>query len=276
MKPISNTAFYCCGVRMQDAENEKSVCRDIYAKEFMDGRGLSILSSFFDEKRPNAGNVARHRIIDDFIRKELSLNPDLPVILIGAGFDSRAYRLDGGTWIELDEPKIIDHKNRRLPVEKSKNKLQRIAIDFDKESLADKLRQHATEQPVIIVFEGVLIYLQEEVIEQTLQTLRQLFPKHKIACDLMSGTFYKKYTRSLRYKIGELGAGFKFIPKKPSRLFLNNNYQLQEKYSIIGKAIEYGSIKLPKVIFKTLLWTLEHGYSIYIFESKEKSAHHGN
>jgi len=35
MKPISNTAFYCGGVRMQDAENEKPVCGDIYAREFM-------------------------------------------------------------------------------------------------------------------------------------------------------------------------------------------------------------------------------------------------
>jgi len=32
MKPISNAAFYYCGVCMQDAENEKSVCLDVYAK----------------------------------------------------------------------------------------------------------------------------------------------------------------------------------------------------------------------------------------------------
>jgi len=75
MKPISNTAFYCCGVRMQDAENEKSVCLDIYAKDFMDERGLEILSAFKAEKNPNAGNAARHRIIDDIISAELVNNP---------------------------------------------------------------------------------------------------------------------------------------------------------------------------------------------------------
>ncbi len=52
MKPISNTAFYCCGVRMQDAENEKSICRDVYAKDFMDARGLDILAAFKAEKIP--------------------------------------------------------------------------------------------------------------------------------------------------------------------------------------------------------------------------------
>lgn len=115
---------------MQDAEKEKSVCQDIYAKDFMDARGLDILTAFQSEKNPNAGNVTRHRIIDDIIRAELLNNPDLQVILIGADFDSRAYRLTGGRWIELDKPQIISYKNERLPIEGCKNKLQRIPIDF--------------------------------------------------------------------------------------------------------------------------------------------------
>ncbi len=52
MKPISSTAFYCCGVRMQDAENKESLCQDIYAKDFMDERGLRIFSAFKSEKIP--------------------------------------------------------------------------------------------------------------------------------------------------------------------------------------------------------------------------------
>lgn len=141
----------------------------------MDERGLEILSAFKAEKNPNAGNVARHQIIDDFIRKELTNNPELPVIIVGAGFDSRAYRLNSGTWIELDEPQIIAYKNERLPIEQCKNKLQRISIDFETESLADKLQEFASNQPVIVVFEGVFIYLPEDVIKQTLKTLHDLF-----------------------------------------------------------------------------------------------------
>jgi methyltransferase (TIGR00027 family) len=267
MKPISNTAFYCCGVRMQDAENEKPVCGDIYAKEFMDERGLNILSSFAAEKNPNAGNVARHRIIDDYLRKALSDNPELAVFIIGAGFDSRAYRLNGGRWIELDEPQIIAYKNERLPVEQCRNKLQRIAIDFETESLADKLQQFSTDQPVVLVFEGVFIYLPENVIQQNLRTLQSLFPEHALACDLMTEKFYKKYSHSLGKRIGKLGAGFMFTSQKPTEVFCNANYRIAEKHSVIGKAIEFGSIKVPMLIFKTFLKTLERGYSIYIFEA---------
>ena len=267
MKPISNTAFYCCGVRMQDAESENPVCRDTYAGHFMDERGLRILSSFASEKNPNAGNVARHRIIDDYIRKELAENPELTIILVGAGFDSRAYRLDGGNWIELDEPQIISYKNERLPIEHCKNNLQRIAIDFETESLEAKLQEFASDQPVIVVMEGVLIYLSKESIRQTLKTLQRLFPNHELVCDLMTGNFFKKYSHTLHQKIGDLGANFKFTTQNPSEIFCNANYRLIERHSIIGKAIECGSIKVPSLIFKTFMKTLRHGYGIYVFES---------
>lgn len=268
MKPISNTAFYCCGVRMQDAEHSHPVCRDDFAKYFMDERGLEIFSAFAGEKNPNAGNVARHRIIDDFIRQKLFENPTVLVILIGAGFDSRAYRLDGGVWLELDEPQIIAYKNQRLPIEHCKNPLQRLAIDFEHETLADKLQDFSSDQPIIVVIEGVFIYLPEAIIKQTLQTLQRLFPKHQLACDLMTDRFQQKYSYTLQQKFREFGAQFNFTPPKPEEMFCTANYQIIEKHSIIGKAVEFGTIRIPKFLFKTFFKTLATGYSIYILNHK--------
>src|ERR1041384_3029437 len=52
MKPISKTAFYCCGVRMQDAEREKPVCGDTYARVFMNEEGLYIHNLLRAHHRP--------------------------------------------------------------------------------------------------------------------------------------------------------------------------------------------------------------------------------
>ncbi|HKS09983.1 MAG TPA: class I SAM-dependent methyltransferase, partial [Pyrinomonadaceae bacterium] len=165
MKPISQTAFYCCGVRMQDAERDKPICGDVYAKVFMNEDGLRIFEKFKDETGPNSSNVARHRIIDDLLRQELAAHPDLRVVIIGTGFDSRAYRLKGGTWIELDEPQIIAYKNERLPVTDAQNELHRIAIDFSTDSLEDKLSPFAGRGgPVVVVVEGVFMYLEQQAI----------------------------------------------------------------------------------------------------------------
>ena len=139
MKPISKTAFYCCGIRMQDAERSEPVCGDIYAKFFMNEDGVRILEAFEDETYPNASNVARHRIIDDFLRQELLADSGLCVVIIGAGFDSRAFRLKGGVWVELDEPQVILYKNERLPASDCANELHRIPIDFSTDSLEEKL-----------------------------------------------------------------------------------------------------------------------------------------
>src|SRR6476660_2524946 len=139
MKPISKTAFYCCGVRMEDAASARPVCNDSYARIFMNDEGLAILEQFKNETRPNASNVARHRIIDDLLQQEILHQPDLLVIILGAGFDSRAYRLQGASWVELDEPQVISYKNERLPAANAHNHLQRIPIDFAIESVDDKL-----------------------------------------------------------------------------------------------------------------------------------------
>src|SRR6185503_21276065 len=159
MKPISKTAFYCCGVRMQDAESSNPICGDVYAKRFMNDEGRRILETFKDEVRPNSSNVARHRIIDDLLREELRAKPDLRIVIIGAGFDSRAYRLKGGRWVELDEPQVVAYKNELLSPATCDNPLDRVAIDFSNESVEEKLSSFATTDRAVVVIEGVFMYL---------------------------------------------------------------------------------------------------------------------
>jgi O-methyltransferase involved in polyketide biosynthesis len=130
MKPISRTAFYPTGLRMEDAENWRPIIGDTYAKEFMDEEALQIFQKFklAKFKPPNISNLHRHRIIDDYLRQEIALNSCSTIILIGAGFDSRAYRLTGGVWIEVDEPEIISRKEQRLSAPKCPNPLTRISM----------------------------------------------------------------------------------------------------------------------------------------------------
>ncbi len=267
MKPISKTAFYCCGVRMLDAESDNPVCNDVYAKLFMNEEGRRILDAFKDEASPNAANVARHRIIDDLLSREIAASDDLRVVIIGAGFDSRAFRLKGGKWLELDEPHVIEYKNERLPAADAENELRRIPIDFSTDSLEEKLSAFAGSSPVVIVIEGVFGYLEEKAIVELLQKLRRLFPHHKLMCDLTSRSFSEKYSQKMREKLGGLGATLKFAAAKPEKIFLENGYSRAEKISIIEKAVDFGQIKMPKILLKTALRTLAIGYAIYVFEA---------
>lgn len=266
MKPISKTAFYCCGVRMQDAERDQPVCGDTYAKVFMNEQGLKILEMFKDETRPNTSNVGRHRLIDDLLRDELIAKPDLTVVIIGAGFDSRAFRLKGGTWIELDEPQVITYKEERLPAANSENELQRIPIDFATESLEEKLAAFSGRSPVTIVIEGVLMYLEEAAIGKLLETLDVLFPRHKLICDLMTRDFFEKNATTIHEKLTGMGATFKFTADKPEEVFLKNGYRQLETIPIIEKSVLFSAGEIPPDVWQTIQPTLPQGYSIHVFE----------
>jgi methyltransferase (TIGR00027 family) len=271
MKPISRTAFYCCGIRMQDAENTNPICDDTYARAFMNEEALKFLETFKDDIGPNLGNVVRHRIIDDLLRRELGTNLHERILIIGAGFDTRAYRLKGGSWIEFDEPQVIAYKNERLPAGQSANELERIAVDFATESLDEKLSPFATREQVAVVVEGVLMYLEENQISEMLQTLRHHFPKHKLICDLMKRDFFEKYARPIHGKVANLGAPFKYIVDDPAKVFLESGYELTEQIAIVQQVIEFIRPNLTEEELKTLPASAPQGYDIYVFEFSDEA-----
>ncbi len=265
MKPISYTAFYCCGVRMQDAAREKPICGDNFAKAFMDERGLAILAKFKDEKFPNLSSAARHRIIDDILRDWLREEPGLTIVIIGAGFDSRAFRLGGGNWVELDEPQVIDYKNARLPAAGAPNPLARVPIDFGTEKLEAKLRPYAVREPVAVIIEGVLMYLDEGTTAALLRALQRLWPRHRLVCDLMTRRFLEKYGRTFRARITELGASFAILRDAPAELFLANGYRVLSAHSIVLTALRAVGVPLPEFLARTLLRPMTLGYRIFAF-----------
>jgi methyltransferase (TIGR00027 family) len=268
LKPISKTAFYCCGVRMRDAEGPSPVCGDSYARLFMSEEGLAILAAFDDETRPNASNVARHRVIDDLLRRELAADPALLVVIVGAGFDTRAYRLKGGVWVELDEPQVIAYKEERLPASRCGNELRRVPVDFSTESLEEKLAPFAGRGRALVVVEGVLMYLDEGAIRDLLATLRRLFPRHTLVCDLMNRRFFEKYGQTIHKKISGMGAPFKFKADDPERLFLECGYRRASKISVVEKSLEFQRAGIiPRLVLKTLLRRLAAGYAIHVFET---------
>lgn len=266
MNPVSNTAFYCCGVRMLDAEQKNPVCGDEYAHLFMNEQGKSVFEAFKKFKGPNASNTCRHRIIDDMICDELMRNPDLLIVLIGAGFDTRAYRIDGGKWIEIDEQPVIEYKNSCLPEEKCMNFLRRIPVDFSVDSMDQILAPYTKHKQVLFVIEGVFMYLDEKQINVLLDSLKRVFPKHKLVCDLMTKQFFDKYARRFHENITRLGTSFTLM-NDPVDIFLQHGYHEVNSESTIRHAVKHGLMKVPGFILDYFLKTLASGYCVYQFKN---------
>lgn len=268
MNPISRTAFYCTGVRALDARTPSPLCGDRYAERFMDDEAWRIFAPFRRFKAPNGSNVVRHRMIDELLRARLIARPQLRVALVGAGFDSRAYRLAGGRWIEVDEAPLLAFKEPHLPAAKCPNPLQRIAIDFATEPLAGKLAPFAAqdrESPAVAVVEGVLMYLSEAQIRSLAATLRDLFPDVEILCDVATQLFFERYGRRLHARIRDLGASFTLPDRALEAIFADEGFVQTSSESIPGRAADLGAMPLPSRLAVRLLPSLRDGYTLRTF-----------
>ena len=267
--PISRTAHYTLGVRAWDAAQDTPLCGDDFAERLVTDETRRLWKDFQDFTRPNAGNAARHGIIDEYLEEELATAPDARVVLLGAGFDTRPFRLDGGRWIEIDEAAVIEHKEAALPTDSAPNPLTRIEIDFEEESLEEKLAPVRTEEEAHVVIEGVLMYLTREEREETLRTLQALFPRHTVYCDLMTASFFEKHSRDLHEEIVGVGATFKDMTESPEKLFTDAGYETLASTSIPLRAARCPEIGIPPFVIRWFLRNLRRGYQIWKFRYRE-------
>ena len=263
--PISRTAYYTLGVRAADAATPKPILGDTFAARFMNDEAKAVWQEFTSFTPANGSNAARHAIIDEHLRNAIAADPQATIVVIGAGFDTRAFRLPGGRWFEIDEPEILAYKEGRLPSAEAANPLRRIAIEFAREKLSDKLAMIAAPSSVHVVIEGVFMYLTREQRAALLSTITERFPHHTIYCDLMRKGFFEKYSRDIHEKIVGMGTTFTDMEEVPERLFTENGYQMVAMTSVPLYAAERGNIGIPLFAIRYFMGTLRNGYVIAAF-----------
>ncbi len=263
--PISRTAYYTLGVRAADAASDTPICGDTLAERFMNDEARRVWEEFKSFTLPNASNAARHVMIDEHLRRALAADPSATVVIIGCGFDTRAFRLSGGRWFEFDEPEILTYKETRLPAASAPNPLLRVPIEFAQESLAEKLAVTGSPSNLHVVIEGVLFYLTHAQRQVLLRTLADRFPRHTVYVDLMRKNFFAKYSRDIHIKIAGMGATFTDMIQQPERLFLDAGYTMLDLASIPLRAVTAKKLGLPPFIVRWFLRTLRDGYQIGAF-----------
>ena len=267
VEQIAKTAYYCCGARAVDAARPRPLCGDTLAGRFMTAEANEIFARFKDLKGPNLFNVLRHRVIDDWLKERLRATPDLRIVLLGAGFDTRAFRLSGGRYVEIDQPGILAAKEAKLPASAAPNPLARVAIDFATESLAEKLAPWRGEHPVVVVMEGVPVYLRKAQFLQTLATLVSIFPRHVLMCDLMTATFVNQYCDWLKSWVEELGGHMGEAFDDPAAAVIASGYRERARISLGDRARELGALPMPGLLYRTVYRGLRDGYQVHRFEA---------
>jgi methyltransferase (TIGR00027 family) len=264
---IALTAFYCCALRAADAVSETPVCGDRFAARFVDDLVRSRMAPLMRFRGPAASNVARHRLIDDRLRSKIRRDPGCRIFVLGAGFDTRAFRLPGGRWWEFDDPALFALKEERLPERSAPNPLLRRPIDFSRERIAKHLEPLAGNDEAVVVLEGVSMYLAPEALTTLASTVHAFLPRAEFIADLMSPAFRRWFGRGLGKELDRLGAHMVDTTAHPREAIEVAGYQAKGFKSIVGRAIEAGTLRMPRFVFNTLLRELRDGYAVWTFQS---------
>ena len=186
---------------------------------------------------------------------------------LGAGFDTRAFRLPGGRWWEFDDPALFALKEERLPERSAPNPLLRRSIDFRRERIAKYLEPLAGNDEAVVVLEGVSMYLAPDALTTLASTVHAFFPRAEFIADLMSPAFRRWFGRGLAKELDRLGAHMVDTNAHPREAIEVAGYRAKGSKSIVGRAIEAGTLRIPGLLFNTLLRELRDGYAVWTFES---------
>ena len=169
------------------ADPDKRVIDDPYSSIFTLGAGLikfmghglnlwltNKLAPGFHEHL-----IARTRFIDDLVI-ENAKNGIEQYVILGAGYDMRAHRLDLPESLkifEVDQPVVQSKKISKLPRELSKlDNIIYVNVDFANQSVSDRLIDAGFDQTKSSIFtlEGVTQYIAKDAFNSTLREIARL------------------------------------------------------------------------------------------------------
>ena len=139
----------------------------------------------------------RTKWYDDQIMKAIQDKNVTQMIILGAGYDTRGFRLDlpeGFSVIEVDQPTVQDLKMKKLKnisgqYENVASRIdsgmvQFLSVNFETNFIEEKLTESVSHfnrnKPTIVTFEGVTQYIPKSSTASTLTQLHKILPNESI------------------------------------------------------------------------------------------------
>ena len=185
----SRSAEGVAAIRAIEAKKPEAVriCDDPFAHLLIPG-GIGfaiskwiITSGIYDRMAPGAVPfiVVRERYIDDFLKARLSDGLD-QVVILGAGFDTRAYRIPGiekTRVFEVDHPATQAVKLERLKkvIDPLPAHVRFVAVDFNTQTIGERLLASGYDErgKTLFIWQGVTYFLTREGVDSTLAFIAQ-------------------------------------------------------------------------------------------------------
>ncbi|WP_430332988.1 SAM-dependent methyltransferase [Rhodococcus sp. ACT016] len=178
---VGATAVFVAAARAIESGRDDRLFEDRWAGEFVRASGWSPPTDQLDDssrEELTAWVAARTKFLDDFVLDAVAAGCE-QVVLLGAGLDTRAFRLHWPktvTVYELDTAEMVQFKEAVLAGE-SPAEASRITVPIDlREDWPAALRDAGfhSDVPTAWILEGLLAYLPEEAVDALMRNVGEL------------------------------------------------------------------------------------------------------
>ncbi|KAI1769290.1 putative polyketide synthase protein [Hypoxylon sp. FL1150] len=200
--------------RAKDAEMPQPLLNDVYALQTLSRIDHDIEKFQIDDNKATM-HTLRALCLDKWTSEFLASNPHCTVLHIGCGLDSRWQRLQPdltmARWIDVDLPDVVELRSKLIPIPEGDYTL--LAADATEESW---LKQIPADRPTVVICQGLLMYLEEEVGKRLIQRLVDHFKSGQLIIDCI-GTIVLSLQDRIEV-IRATGSSFKWGIDEPKTL----------------------------------------------------------
>jgi O-methyltransferase involved in polyketide biosynthesis len=182
--------------RALDAESPATILHDTMALESVRQIDFDFTKTGLRRGDPTA-IALRARHLDGWTHEFLTTHPKVTVLHLGCGLDTRVYRLNPGPdvrWFDVDYPDVIDLRRELYPA--------REGYEMIGSSVTDPswLAQVPGDLPVLVVTEGLVMYLKEDDGKGLIQRIVNHFPSGQFVFDGLSriGIRMMKFNKAIQ------------------------------------------------------------------------------
>jgi len=236
-RAASQTALMVAAYRGRATNQYPAICNDPWAASFAGADGLTIA----EKTDALYGHMElwialRTHYLDSSLQRYSQTGID-QVVILGAGLDTRSARIKrpDQNYYLVDHPASQADRQARIETHGSypEDTATTVPCDFEHQSFVDQLVAHGfdTSQPAVIVWEGVIYYLQEAAARHTLtQIASRLHPNSVLLFDYLSRRLVEaqqvsREDEALVEQLVGLGEPLKFGLNDPTPLLAESGFR---------------------------------------------------
>lgn len=260
------TALWTAAQRARESARPDRLLDDPLAATLAGPEGARMMEVMDGGHQPSPTVAIRSRYFDDRLIAR-TCDGARQIVLVGAGMDTRAFRLGLAadvTVFEIDQPDLLALKDERLARAGARPTCTRRAVGCDLAGAwADALRASgfSTSEQSVFVAEGLLMYLDEAGVERLLGDLTPLAsPGSSLLADVCGRSFRDSpYMTEWFAAMERAGMAWRFGTDEPEALLAPHGWQADVvRYGDEGA--HFGRWTGPQVDRHNLAWP--HSYLV--------------